>query len=359
MSPENFEPVRIVHLQGGLRAIDQCEDHIAIQCSAKLPLAKTKRPAYKQLYSFLKGSGFSVIGVQMLLYQEHYDGLEHPEFETVSLPDAFAGRACRQYWSGLAQHAEASGHAVAADIGQQTLTYLHLLNIRLNEVSDAYSFALRKLIARDDSSPSTCISDFNLYRIQATVHALMADAVSFRDCMAKAIWRLVLREKDENVQTMGTLLKRTRNHKGKLVEKVQRCGAKGGWLKQMGELRDEIVHVAPLNTQHKISGYHKRSISPPNANVALPTLKYPLLQADGSLWNGGDAIGPHADDEAYSAAFGEYKAFADDGLDALDYCHSVVVNLAALAHETAVSTGLKSEMTVITDEDLLDKPSFR
>ena len=278
-------PPRIIHLPGGLRALDGGSDTISVQVNTTMQLARFDAPPYAQLCSILAGLGLSTIGIEFVnasTYAGHYP----PDWEIAAPTGGFVAMEERNQWRSIRHAAHTAGDHALADMAARSASYLSMMAIRLIELSNRYNLMLANWM-RGDRKPGRLFVDLNLPYIDAAIHAFVADAGSYRDLLAEITWRVVL-GKTPKIRKLAKLI-REEAATGHPIAASLIAGASGtGWLKQFGDLRDVIVHVAPIgrNTDMHSCTVRERRFGQGD----VPTLHYPLLDADGSVHRADDVF---------------------------------------------------------------------
>lgn len=341
-------PPRIIHLLGGLRAVDDRSNRVAIQVAADQRIAHFPTPPYAELYRTLIGLGLRPIGVEFVNLQTHH-GLEAPDWECASLNEAFKIRKERNHWSDIRHAAIEDRAPEVVDFSSRAKTYLDLLPIRILQLSEAYNRALRANNAGGGKDTLFYQNSFNRY-IDAAIHGFVADAASFRDVIAEGVWKLILKEAAQ-VTTLATFLKKAKAHAHPLAQAIVAAGQEGGWLKNLSELRNHITHVAPVG---RAAAFH--FCTPRNVKVGpkieAVTLHYPLLDAAGAIWQEPDPV-DYNDEKALREALERYKAYCETSIDALEYAWLTLGQLVDLLSDLRAAAGLRSERLRLTDDDIV------
>jgi hypothetical protein len=347
-------PPRIVHLLGGLRAVDDQSQTVSIQVARDQRFAQLPTPPYPDLYGQLLALGLRPIGVEFVNSQT-YRGLEAPDWECASAAEAFKIRKERNLWTEVRHAAVTDRRLEVVDMASRAATYLDLLPLRILQLSEAYNKALRAKRA-DGQKDDTLFfqNSFNRY-IDAAIHGFVADAASFRDLIAESVWKLVLNEQ-ASVTTLATFLKKAASHSHPLAQSIVMAGQDGGWLKNLTSLRNHITHVAPVG---RASDFHfcaprRVKIGPDIEAIAL---HYPLLDATGAVRQEPDPI-DYNDEADLRAKLERYRQFSETSIDALEYAWTTLGQLVDLLAEMRVASGLRSEAVIITDDDLVGEITF-
>jgi hypothetical protein len=341
-------PPRIVHLLGGVRAVDDGQGQVVIEIAADRSLGQFQAPPYPNLYATLRGIGFIPLGCEFL-NSLSLRGLDAPDWECASPAGGFLLREERLAWGNIRTAAITDKNAPVEDLASRASTYLDLLAIRIMDLSNAYNQALAAYQGTGGKIGHMFGNGFQTY-IDAAIHAFVADAASYRDLIAETVWRLVLGE-SEKVTTLATFIKKAAKHGHPLATRIIAETKPGGWLKAFTDLRNDIIHVAPVGRGHAFHLCETRELRVKDGAV-VPQLHYPILKEDGTIWKSGLG-GLGDDDEAMRAKLAEYRAYLATSLDGLAYAWNVLASLAGLHKEARVAANPRAEQRVITKEDIV------
>lgn len=347
-------PPRIVHLLGGLRAVDDRAGPVRIEVGHDQPLAQFPVPPYADLYRQLIALGLQPIGAEFV-HLGSYEGLEAPDWQCASPGQGFKLMKERDLWAGVRHVAMNEKAPVVRDLAGRVTTYLDLLPIRILQLSEAYNQSLRAILADGNGDSIFFQNSFGRY-IDAAIHGFAADAASFRDIIAEALWKLIVKEAG-HVTTLATLLKKAKSHSHPLVQSVVTAGGNGGWLKNLSDLRNHITHVAPVGraAEFHMCQLRKAKIGP---NIEVTSLHYALLEGSGSLRPEQELV-DFNDEAAIRAQLEEYKRYCDSSIDALEYAWKTLGNLVDLLSALRTAARLKSERLHLTDEDLVGDITYK
>lgn len=351
---DDYKPPRILHLPGGLRAVDDLSGRVKLYFSPKKISCEHPAPEYAKLYSTMRKVDLPPVGVEFRR-SEVERGLAPPDWECASPRGGFLGLAERRAWEKIRNAARKDKRPEIARIAAHSLTYLDLLSLRVCQLSTAYNQMLISAYRPDDDE-RLLISTGYMRHIDAAVHAFLSDAGSFRDLLAEMAWRFVL-SGQERVTTLGTFIKKAKFSTDPLAVEMLTAASDKGWLRQLSSLRDEIVHVAPMGRQQNFHSCKIRSktLAP---GVVVPMLHYPILQQDGSIWNDDADFVDFNDEESIINSITRYNNFVERSLDGLSYCWQTHDRLIDLLSQIRSRSGFRSEMLRITDEDIIDVKSI-
>jgi hypothetical protein len=346
-------PARVVHLSGGLRALDLRAGTAVIQIAQDQRFAEFQT-TYAELYDQLRALALKPIGVEFL-GRDSQAGKIAPDWQCADPSRGFKIRQERIWWDGARHVATDEQLRDVVDLSARISTYLALLPIRVLQLSDAYNRTLRAYWL-DNAGEKNRFFD-NSFRpyIDSAIHAFVADAASFRDVLAEAIWKLVLKEAS-SITKFSKFLRKAKPNAHPLAESIITAGEKGGWLRSLSDLRNHITHVAPVGHAPAYQFCQPRMSRV--GQLEAPTLHYPILDANGGIREFAEPINPGNDMES-RAAWESYEAFCNTSLDALDYCWGALGRLIHLLSAIRSASGLKSKTPMLTKDDLVGPPRVR
>lgn len=302
----------------------------------------------------LEGMGFQPIGVQFIHSRDELQGLAPTNWHPWKTPVGFDGRQIGHDWANVRSKFLKEGAPVGASIAGKIRTYLRLLSLRLRHLSDAYHVTLRyRLVgmASDGAPEPGMFSNLWKDEIDAAIHAFCSDAASFRDALAEACWKLILRKTDNQVTTMAGLIKHTKGEPNPFIVQVIQRTKEGDWIKNLGDLRDAIVHVVPVGGLHEHSYLELRAR--PVGSAMLHCLHYPLTTEDWALRRDVARSVDYSSEGAVHQSILEYTEFAKTSGDALEYAWRTLSLLSALAGDIRREAGLHADPPLITSADII------
>lgn len=341
--------LRIVHLVGGLRAIDLNQDEVLVGVSETYVFARLKTPPYSDLYRQLETIGFRVIGVDFLTNHDRVE-LSPPDFEAFCMGSGFYAMEGERAWSRVRHAAANAKNWRVKELSGKIRTYLRLLPMRLREISEAYNSCLRQaVLMRNSVKIGHNFSNQWTVHIDAAVHAYLSDAGAFRDVLSEFTWRVILGEGD-GVTRHSKLIRKTNAETSDLLRYIHESSREGGWLFQLGALRDEVIHAAPIADSQEFHFGQLRALAGAEKGY-IATLHLALLQADGSVRKPERPDG--GADLPIKTSLKAYRQYVETGRDALAVCEGYLVDLVKLSDRLRLESGLKEEEVVLTGKDII------
>lgn len=338
---------RVIHLIGGLRAVDNCSGIISIHIDAARKLGEFVPNGYAETYSDLNYLGLQPLGVEFP-NDLSLSGQIPEDWQFFSKFNDFELMEERDAWSNIRYAASKDGNSVVFDYAARAASYLDLLSIRILQLSNAYS---QMLSGNSEPKPNQFYSSWALSYIDAAIHAFLADAACLRDFIAEITWDLILKGTPKHT-TLRKFITNAKNEKHFIATEILTAADDGGWIKVLSSLRNHIIHVAPLSRRSSFHMCQIREIK--KGDVHVPILHYPLLSiSDGSLWDF-ESVDLRSI-ESLRAGKMEYRKFSETSHDALSYLCDVLSKLIALLRKIRLELKLRSERIVITDADVIGK----
>ena len=343
--------LRIVHLAGGLRAVDLNKDQVEIEAAAGRPFGAFGTPDYSHLFQVLGRLGFRPIGVDFLTNHATAEGAP-PDWQAYHAGRGFYAMDAERAWAAVRHVASTEGNSSLEILASKANTYLRLLPLRLRQLSEAYNHCL----ARAVTGRSTVAighhfgNEWGEY-IDAAVHAFLADAGAFRDVLAEIVWRIILGKDDDRVTSLAGLLKRTKSERHPLVISI-RTSADGGWLHQLSNLRNHIVHVAPVKDSQEHHMCELRGLKVPSGPDA-PTLHLSLLQCNGEVRKPLTTYVYYRDETAIKSSISSYHEYVKTSQDTINVCEDFCVRLVELSMQIKQTGQLQEKEIIITSDDII------
>lgn len=348
--------LRVVHLAGGLRAIDLNQSSVRIEVSPEVQLGSFPTPSYPNLFQVLTGFGFHPIGADF--YTNHADSEgSPPDWQAFHPSLGCYALDAERAWSGVRNAAGRDNNAALEILASKARTYLRLLPLRLRQLSEAYNLSLSRAITGRSRVPIG-----NHFRnewsghIDAAVHAFLSDAAAFRDVLSEIVWKIILSKNNDMVTSLSGLLKRTKSERHPLLISIHES-AKDGWLFQLTDLRNHIVHVAPVADSQEHHMCELRGLKSPSG-MKIPTIHMALLQQDGLVRKPVSTFVDYSDEEAVKLSLKTYLDYVSLSRDALSVCEEFCIKLVSLSMAIKKHGGLEEREIVITDDDIVGPIEF-
>jgi len=149
---------------------------------------------------------------------------------------------------------------------------------------------------------------------------------------------------------MASFLKKVGKPTDRCALSLCEAGGKGGWIKNLSDLRDQVIHVAPVAQSQEFSFCR---IRPKDLNgVTLPTLHFPLANQDGSIRRTPVVVPDISDASQVQETLDAYRDFSSNSRDALEMCWTLAGNLVDLSEQIRADAGLAAPIPTITAKHL-------
>lgn len=339
-------PSRIVHLLGGLRAVDARHGQVRIQVSLDKRIAQFAATPYPNLYVALTSLGLHPIGVEFV-QGGSYTGMVPQDWQCISPATGFRTLAEQRAWQDVRTAAYTDKNAALADFASRAKSYLMLLPIRVFQLSDAYNRMLR---LAGSLKPEQLFDNVWQPHLDAAIHAYLADAASFRDLIAEGVWRYLLGG-DASVKTLASLLKRAKDNPNPLAQEIIAAGKPGGWLKIFTDLRNDVIHVAPVGRSQALHFCQAREVRCGSGKII--SLHYPLLANDGSIYRVDEASLDFNDEGRARKRIDAFRSYCLDSIDGLTYAWEVTARFVELLSSLRNYATFRQEGVTITDADII------
>ncbi len=335
---------RIVHLLGGLRAVDAGTGHVYVQAHADKRFIYFPSPPYAELYSSLKKLGFPVVGVEFVERVSH----AAPDWWFSPPAGQFRLMAESRAWSEMRHLARTERRSDIVDISRRCAVLLELLGIRILQMSNAYNGAYLAQAGDGLLKAGHLFDNTYVAHIEAAIHAFLTDATNLRDLIFEFVWRFIFNEKTDSWS-----FKKIRLRSGEADEPVGKelvDAGTAGWLKRLTDLRNDVVHVAPIGAHHSFPLCSTRIISLPDGGV-IPSLSYGLVDRDQSNMDEASLVRDNEVDIRRDISI--HRSRLDNSEDALMYAWTTLGKLIALCERIRITSGIKGEMVTIRSEDIV------
>ncbi len=343
--------LRVVHLAGGLRAIDFNQPQVRIEVVPNVQFGSFRTPDYQNLFQVLVTLGFRPIGADF--YTRHADSEgSPPDWQAFRVDGGYYAMLAERSWSGVRYAASRDGNATLEILASKARTYLRLLPLRLRQLSEAYNSSLaRALTGRSTVKIGHHFGNEWGEHIDAAIHAFLSDAAAFRDVLSEIVWRVILGNDDKSVTSLSGLLNKTKNNRHPIVVLI-RESAKDGWISHLSDLRNQIVHVAPVADSQEHHMCELRAHRSPSGQD-IPTIHLALLEGSGHVRKPSSTFVDYNDEEAVKASLASYQEYVRSSRDALDVCEYFCAKLVSLSMRIKNFGFLEEREIIITDDDIV------
>jgi hypothetical protein len=344
-----YNVTRIVHLVGGLRAINKAGSEVAIPLGSNDPIPTFSIDKYHDLPWALISLGFKIIGIDYYetsqQVQGYYPPIWYPFHADQENKDTSLN--AENKWSWLANAAFKAEKIELMDICSRIAFEIRACNLRLRQLSEAYNVELWSLCEQQRFSPGKG-ETLNSFSIYLETHDLLRELCTLRDYLAEFVANFVLKSSlstDNRIRLMTSLRRRIAEAKitdnsiaNELYEITNE--SEGGWLAKLSAYRDLVVHYVPLGQAIRKEFVVRRFL--PGSNLGnLPSIYFPIPSNPFSVKQARSKGSPF---ETVSEWIEASKQDDSSAPDALEYCLRSVGNMMSLACKIAKEAPISPEM---------------
>lgn len=354
--------VRIVHLKGGARAVNEKGPSVKLYPTAtNNKQAEFKINSYHQLFSGLEQIKIPVIGVDFYTYPYQLDGRDIPEWRPFYKDEKsiWGNEEGARLWSNISTGAHKIRNGRLWDLSSRVSHQLRVCAWRLRQASAAYEAQLNARIKKNDFEVGNRFCDGFTWLCYMSIQSFLVDACIIRDYLAEYASHFVfgpmLDDAVTNITTMSGLRKKVLNRidiDDPLLAEILSITSSEGWLKELGSYRDLVVHSAPIAQAEKRL-FAICDALPIDETGSIPAIRCPIPE-NPSLISSYRAKGSLFED--FEVQFKLFvKAMENDApqKDCLDYCYTSLGKLSNLANKLASRTPVKPEMMVFDESNII------
>ncbi len=342
--------IRILHLLGGLRAINNPGASVAVVPTTTLrPPASFQIATYHDLFDNAARQGLSVIGCDFLSDPEEVSGLSDPDWRPrTALVEKMEWPAFEvQQLSARIGHAAAQDNNMSVfEKARHVATQLRICNWRLRDLSEAYHRHLAATCQAGAFKAGQGQDGRHSQHVFISAHAMFSELASLRDHLATFAAREIFQLSDGNVDNWDRLL-RDKGFERSEEPLAIFLRAAASSLSDFGEYRNLFVHNAPLSDASGRAFVRHQNLTTPMGDLPTATLPLPRKPRElRSRLRTGKAL------ESFDAWI-EIARGPRDGPETLEFCHSTLANLVHLAYTIAASSPVAPRTARITAADTI------
>ncbi len=361
---------RVVHLQGGIRAINNPGNEVIIIPG---PDSKPNKifniSRYPELVVSLEKQGLTAIGVDFFEIENQLKGYLPPTWRSVHVKykSSYPAWEAEDIWSCLANGGFEKGNLKFADICRRICFEIRATSWRLRDISEAYNTELTALCEMKNFNEGTKFETLNSFFIYLSVHALLVEICTLRDYIAEFIASYILQkylsDSDIKIKTMSGLRKKILpiasqdDDLAKELYDITDKNSNDPWLVNLGTYRDLVVHLVPLiEATHrgflvqKVL-YSKNAENYPSIYFPIPhnPIKIETLRTKGL---------PFSTIDEWLKASIDYDEKKDAAPDVLIYCSEVVGRMMLLCYRVAERSPINQKRRIFTQKDIIGSINF-
>lgn len=361
----NWLAIRIVHLHGGCRAINDLEPRVVFQPNA----IDGKRgdfflTTYSSIYANLLKLGANIVGVDFYSNKFEVEGSVPPNWRPYHRPPraGWIWAETVQLWRNIAFAAFKDQNAKLWDISARVAYQLRACGWRLRDLSELYSRQLNARIMGKLFKAGEMFKDQFTDLLYLALQGCLVDACILRDFLAEFIFEYVFASESTSrvfrVVTMSGLKKYVLNVQtgsNSFTDELKQATGEGGWITILGSYRDLVVHSVPLAlAEHKV--FIVCNTVTINGQNKLPIIICPIPANPTEITRKRSK-----QVEDFSVLFESFVRAGKDGppkIDGLQYAHEVIGKLAELASECIKYSPIPPNPIVLERTDILGPPEI-
>lgn len=331
---------RIAHLLGGARAINGFDSDIIISpIKTKGHHLKLQIEQYHDFFPEVEKLGLRVVGCDFLSRREQVEKGALPDWRSYNkIGDrVWSCSELSDQWSFVKNSAFKAKDADLWDISSRISHQLSVVDWRNRDLSENYRKTLNEQLVDGGDASGRKFSTQRVWLSYVAAQAALVDACVLRDYLAEFYAYKLKKDgalaSDVKVTSMSGLYKAhlKKSNLGTSIDHLLReAVTDDGWLATLAAYRNLAVHVAPLMSAGKHLFAVVKELVVPGGSIVM-ALRLPLPQ-DPELIMQSRASGEYLSDPQMS--FARFSGVIEDvfaGLDALEYFHAALANLAILA----------------------------
>jgi len=273
-----YNVTRIVHLIGGLRAINKTGAKVVIPMGSNDLVQLPSIRQYHDLQKSLISLGFKIVGIDYYETSQQAQGYYPPTW----YPNVNSSLNTEDQWRQLGYAAFKAGNVELMDISSRIAFEVRACNSRLRKLSEAYSVELWSICEQKEFSPGK-FETLNSFSIYLETHALLRELCTLRDYLAEFVGNFLLKSflnTEKRIRLMNVLRKEI--VKANITDNFiasELCEItneeEDGWLAKLSAYRDLVVHYVPLGQATRKQFIIKRFL-PGSSLENLPSIYFPI-----------------------------------------------------------------------------------
>lgn len=338
--------IRIVHIQGGIRLINETNPIVKLlNHSLDGKELSFQISDYGQLYSDIEKFNLEIIGIDFYEHNSQLTNKELPDWQPFS--KMWLHMKSSNLWSNISYGSYKAKNAKLWDLASRISYQLSLIAFRLKEISNSYNSQLLSILDNNYKNELKFMNSYTWF-CHMSIQSCLIDICILRDYLAEYIAKFIFNS-EINITTMSGLRKKILNQKDidesilkdPIYLELKNITDEQGWLKTLGDYRDLIIHSTPLAQAenklfaiYKIIEIHKKEV---------PTIFCPIPKNPQNIYQ-------NRSKEYFFNDFNKlfYDYIYDDEtdlkIDGLNYCYQVVNLMAKLSLKIGMRSPIEPEM---------------
>lgn len=279
-----YDVGRIVHLAGGIRAINNPGPDVVIPLGSEASRPTFSIDQYHHLPWVLQSLGFDVIGTEYYETSEQVKGYYPSAWYPfgANKKNVNASSEAEKIWSQLAHSAFQQGNMELMDLCSRISFEAKACNQRLRQLSDAYNAELWSLCEQHKFSPGR-VETLNSFSIYLETHDLLRELCTLRDYLSEFVANFILADSlnsEVRIRLMSKLRKQIRKMgitDSSVASEI--CTItdekEDGWLARLSAYRDLVVHYVPIG-QAVTRAFVVQRFLPKSTIGQIPSIYFPI-----------------------------------------------------------------------------------
>ena len=358
----NWPAARIVHLGGGVRAINNSGPTVSFDpLTIEGKQGQFQISQYGAIYHSLESLRVAIVGVDFYSHVLEAKGIVPPNWRsyhrtsTTSWPTEEAA----QKWRHIGHAAFKKKDGKLWDLGSRIGHQLRVCNWRLREISEAYCNQLSAKIRMKNFEVGQRFEDGFTWLSYLAIQSFLVDACILRDYLSEFVFEYLYKQNvdigNQKITSMGALKKKVLNkvtETDNITLEVKEATSKDGWITLLGNYRDLVVHAAPLaQAENKLfSICEEFKIA---GGGRLPAIRCPIPENPASI------LTSRSTGSLFEDFDNQFNVFIEAGkgnlpmVDGLDYSSIVLGRLAILSDKIAEKSPIAPQMPHFDDSNII------
>ena len=367
---------RVVHIAGGILATSEIQtDRVRLwPLTTDGKVCQIKIDTFGALYGSLGKLNLNIIGVEFITHQMEFTGQAPTQFRgLIKQESIWPNWDATFLWGGLALSAFHNKNGLAYDLSNRVKFQLHTINDRIKNLSLAYHQQLNARNLGKNYKEGQRFQDGYTNLVYQEFHSFLFDAGIMRDYLCEYIFNFanggdlnrvikqVLNNSKLEVTTASGLLKGLKKVVSltDLESNLKDIMSKDGWLYELGQYRDLVMHSAPINLANSQLYAIQEIIELPEGQKIM-SVRFPLPANPSELYS---ERSKRTNFDKYINQFKELSKLSLENrgkYDCLEYAHKVFGLLSNLSLEVAKESPYKpmEQTYFLTQEGNISSASY-
>lgn len=326
--------------------------------------AEIKIEKYSKLFHAINLTNLKIIGVEFTTNYSEFSGESPKQFRGyINQDSVWSNWDATQKWSGIALSSFRNKNGLSFDLSNRISFQLTTINNRLKNLALSYQTQLNAISLNGNFKNNRRFQDGFTDLVYQEFHSFLFDAGILRDNLCEYVYNFsnggACKQEGKEVTTASGLLKALKRMTdcSELESYLKKEMSPDGWLFELGNYRDLVMHSAPINiASHRLYAIQE-SITILGDKV-LPAVRFPLPANPEQLYS---ERSKKSDFNKYIDQFKELSRISmeDRGAyDCLEYAHKVFGLLTNLSLEISNQSPYKPMMHTFirTEKGIVSAP---